>query len=207
MLSKEHEDYLLSRTYTKEMLTEEGLWTINPGVSLFEGVNFNTTVPLIAWPCRSMSGALIGVSTKAGKEHTYRWHEAIDGRHLPILYGSQKDHDILYNTGKFMITEGSFDRAALKQCFPEYAVYARLSKGLGKAMRRMILRYANICFLAFDQDGPGIKSSEKITESFGDKIETHVLKYPYKDPANMLETKGKNYTKMYLEKQVRAFEI
>lgn len=206
MISKEHREYLLSRSYVEALLKKEDIRSLPEGHLFLEGCELDNSGPVVAWVCRSLSGALTGIQTRRIDEHEYRWSQAPKAQHLPILYGTDEDHDLLYQTGRVIITEGIFDRAALKRCVPDYAVYARLSKGIAKSLTYLLLRYAKLVWTAFDQDGPGQKATEETKEKLGSKVRVHHLLLPAKDPSKLIETRGEGRTREIVERQIRSME-
>lgn len=206
MLTGADRAYLLSRSYTETMLDAEEVRSLTAGRHLIEGVEVSVHFPVVAWTCRSMSGQVCGIQTRRTDEHEYRWNQAPKAQHLPILYGTDEDHELFYRTGRVIVTEGIFDRAAIKQCVPDYAVYARLSKGIAKHLIFLMLRYGKQLWTAFDQDGPGEKATESTKLKLGERLEVNQLKIPAKDPAKLLEQRGLKRTKEIVEKQIRALE-
>ena len=197
MISEASRTYLQGRGYTPAMLAAEPL----------SGTDDRITIE-----CRSMSGALIGHQTLEeylgpDEDKRYRWHQANGAGHLPPMYGTQEDHTTLFKTGRCVLTEGFFDRTAMKAMFPELAVYARLSKGLAFPMRRMLARYGHHVILAFDMDPPGRSATEKATKVLG--AEPHMtvttLEYPAKDPSKLLKDKGLDGAKRIIEPQMELF--
>lgn len=207
MLTREAIDYLKSRTYTDEMIAAEEIRSLSAGEHHIEGTRVPCEADSLCWTARAMSGHVIGYQTRKIEEHDYKWWQAEKSQHLPIIYASREDHEILYTTGKVIMTEGIFDRGAIKRCFPEYAVYARLSKGIAKQLLTYLTRYGKIVWLAFDQDEPGQKAAAVATERLTGKVEVNTLQFPYKDPALFLEKRGESRMRSTLEKQIRALEI
>lgn len=207
MISAEARSYLKTRCYTDEMLKDEEVFSLSEGEHFIEGIRVSVEGPSIGWISRAMSGHLIGIQTRRLDMHLYRWAQADKAQHLPIIYGSRQDFDILYTTGKMMMTEGIFDRGAMKRCFPEYAVFARLSKGVAKQLLVFVQRYSNVVWLAFDQDEPGQKATETAEQRLQGKVEVNTLNFPYKDPAKFMEKRGEAHMRTSLKKQIRALEI
>lgn len=207
MIDSQVRAYLKSRTYTDDLLDKEEVQSLLPGDHTIEGHFIRVEDPTVAWICRSMSSQLIGIQLRSIEKHEYRWVQADQAQHLPIIYGSPQDHEILYNTGKIIMTEGIFDRVAMKRCFPHYAVYARLSKGIAKQLLVFLDRYANHVVLAFDQDEPGMKAAEAAETRLKKGINAVSLTLPSKDPAQFLEKKGETYMRNFLQKQISAFEF
>jgi len=189
------------------MIDKEEIFSLPKGDSFIEGTKVNASGPVIAWACRSLSGQLTGFQTRRADEHEYRWAQAPKAQHLPILYGTEEDHDTLYNTGKVIITEGLFDRAAVKRCVPDYAVYARLSKGVAKSLVYLLLRYGKNVWTAFDQDDPGEDATKDTEEKLGDKLYLNKLLIPAKDPSKLIETRGEVRSREIITRQIRALEL
>lgn len=207
MLLSEHRSYLLTRSYTEDLIDSEEIQSLGAGQHNIMGAEFKLEHPVVAWTCRSMSGQLIGIQTRRIDEHEYRWHQGPKAQHLPIIYGSREDYQILYDTGKMVMAEGIFDRTALKRCLPDYACFARLSKGIAKQMLGMTTRYGKLVWLAFDQDEPGRKATATTIERLKGKMDVYPLKIPAKDPSKMIESIGQKRMKEIIDRQVRALEI
>lgn len=208
MLPPSAVQFLLSRSYSDDLITSEPITCVTEMSPLkVEDVEVTTNVPLIAWVCRSMSGALIGVQTRHVDKHEYRWFQAPKAHHLPIVYATEADHTILFESGKMVMTEGIFDRAAIKRVLPDYAVYARLSKGIAKQLLTYVERYGKTLFLAFDNDEPGERATELALKRLEGKLDVHRLVYPAKDPSQLIESRGLLKTRTLIERQVRTLEI
>jgi hypothetical protein len=183
--------YLHSRGYTDEMIRVEPVYSQTDG---------------IYWEAYSMSGQHTGtqIRTRDGK---YYWRRDEKAQHLPILYGTTDDHEKLYQTGKMILVEGIFDRAAIKRCFPDRAVYARLSRGVAKHLLRLIERYATTLWTAFDQDEAGTKATLETEKKLGDRLQVHQLHFPAKDPSALFARSGERRTREILRKQLDALEF
>lgn len=207
MITPTDREYLLARSYVDKMLDQEEVQSLPEGDHYLEGVTFKTSAPTVAWTCRSMSGQVIGFQTRRLDEHEYRWHQAPKAHHLPIIYATEEDHDLLYKSGRLVLTEGCFDRAALKRVLPEYAVYARLSKGIAKHLLYMIERYANTVWLCFDQDKPGEEASEDAEKKLAGKMDVNRIRIPAKDPSKLIETRGEKRAREIIRPQIEMLEI
>lgn len=192
MLSPDHRRYLLSRTYTDEMIDREEI---------------DSRGEVITWTCRSMSGALIGHQIRDQTNNGYRWEQAQQAHHLPIMYGTDEDHDRFHQTGRIVLVEGIFDRAATKRCLPDTAVYARLSRGVAKHLLCLLKRYATTVLLLFDQDEHGEKATRDAEEKLQPSVETHRLMIPTKDPAKLLEKLGEARARAIIQTQARLWDI
>lgn len=160
----------------------------------------------IAWLAVSMSGEPIGVQTREIKEKRYRWHQFDNVEHLPMLYGSEEDWDLLYSVGSMILTEGPFDRIAVKRALPDRAVFARLSKGTSNQMIFLIKRYVRHLWLAFDADEEGekaaIRSEKLLVET--EELNIYRIKFPYHDPSEMLKKRGLDALRSHLERQIEV---
>jgi hypothetical protein len=76
-----------------------------------------------------MSGAFIGYNDRTIEGKRFCWGHS-SRRFLPTLYGTEGDYKILFDTGSMILVEGIFDRVALKRCFPNQAVFSRMTVGL-----------------------------------------------------------------------------
>lgn len=191
---QEMTDYLLRRGYSKASLAEEK-------------ISFLESPQRIVWDCITPAGTLLGRMSRyqEGEDAgNYRWAQADNVEHLPQLYGAPSDHKILYETGELVLTEGNLDRAAVKNCFPARAVYARLSKGVGKALDRTVRRYAKRVWLAYDMDDKGQEAVTQ-TEAKLQGIEVVTLKYPFKDPSKLFEERGIGRMREIFATQFRHF--
>lgn len=207
MLTSAAKAYLESRTYTIDLMSKEEILSFGAGTFSYEGTEIRSEGPSVGWVSRSMGGNLIGLQTRRIDERQYRWFQAPKAQHLPIIYGTEADHETLFNTGEMMVTEGIFDRAALKRCFPDRAIYARLSKGIAKQLLFFTERYAKTVWLVFDQDEPGKRSTRITEERLGKSTDINLLNFPYKDPAKFLERKGEDYMRNYLKRQIEALSF
>ncbi len=204
-LSVEHQKYLESRGYTPALMHFETVMSTGPGQAVMIGgkLLFKGQGDGIMWVCRSASGTPIGAQVKY--DNGYRWYQMEGAGYLPIMYATSADYDILYNTGNVTLVEGVFDRIAIKRLFPERAVIARLSKGVGKQLAFFLRRYANTIWTAFDMDEAG-QTGTQATKKYLPGIEIHTLTYPAKDPSKLLETMGDARMKAYLNRQFQAME-
>lgn len=191
MLTPEHRAHLCARSYIPELIDKEPI---------------SSEDDLIVWECRSPSGALIGHQTARTDRHEYRWIQAEQAHHLPIIYGVEEDHDLLYQTGSVILVEGIFDRAAMKRAVPNHACYARLSKGIAKHLLTLLRRYATTVYLCFDQDGPGEAATIDAENKLRGGPETHRIKIPAKDPAALLERIGERRAEGIIRPQVTLWE-
>lgn len=204
MLYPEHLEYLLSRGYTEEMAKKEPIESLPTGLFEEDGIKFKPEEPVIMWRCYATSGQLIGLQTRRTDIKEYRWFLHPKSPHLPIIYGTDEDFDLLYQSGTMILTEGCFDRAAVKRALPDKAVFGRLSKGAGLQLTHFLRRYAKTLFLAFDMDEKGQAGGEKAEQRLRDKVETHTLKYPAKDPAEFLKKAGIGKVRDTLSRQIDA---
>lgn len=199
-LTEDHKRYLLSRGYVDQMIEHEPVCTIGAG-GLAQLQNREMD-GWIGWESFSMGGARIGVQTKNSQESAYRWFQAEDAQHLPIIYATVEDYQILWQTGEVILVEGIFDRVAIKRAFPEKAVIARLSKSVAKQLEVFLKRYARTVWLAMDMDEPGREGAEQAVKRLKNGIVVERLTYPAKDPAKLLENKGVEKVRELLEKQM-----
>jgi len=125
-----------------------------------------------------------------------------------MLYGSVDDWDLVWQTGSMLITEGPFDRIAVKQALPDRAVFARLSKGTSNQMLTLIRRYVNHLWLAFDTDEEGDKAADRSETLLSEDVNVYRLRFPYKDPSEMMEKRGLSALKQHLDSfmAVQSFE-
>lgn len=206
-LTKEDLEYLLGRGYTRELLLEEVLLSLEAGNREVEGVKFYTPDPVIAFVTYSMSGEVAGIQTACREKHQYRWYQAPGKAYLPILYGSNADFDRLYSSGELILTEGIFDRAAVKRMLPNKAVFARLSKGVSGQLAVLLKRYAKRVWICFDNDSAGKKGTEKTIERLGEKVECLTLEICTKDPADLLAKYGVAKSAEMLTRQMELKEL
>lgn len=191
MLLDEHRAYLRSRTYTDELIDREPI---------------ESDGELIRWRCESAAGTHIGDQTLRPGTHEYRWDQAPQAHHLPIIYGTEEDHEGLFQTGQVILVEGIFDRAAIKRIAPGRACYARLSRGIAKHLLTTLRRYGTTVFLLFDQDGPGRAATEDAERKLSGGPEVHQLRIPAKDPAALLEKVGERRAQGIILPQIQTWE-
>ena len=195
-------DYLKSRGYTDDLIQREDVFGVPTQDFDVLGRQIRECEGCVGWIARSMSGQVVGVQTRELEEKKYRWHQFDNTEHLPMLYGSQNDWDILWETGVMFLTEGPFDRIAVKRALPDRAVFARLSKGISNQMISLIKRYVKHLWLAFDVDQEGEQAVEKSEEKLGDIISVYRLTFPFKDPSQVLERRGLDFLEALLKKQI-----
>jgi 5S rRNA maturation endonuclease (ribonuclease M5) len=196
--------YLESRGYTAALISSEGVQVIENEKATIHGVEVQATTPRVMWTARAMSGQVIGLQTRELLEHKYRWYQAPKAQHLPIIYATEEDHELLYRTGEMLIVEGAFDRIVVKRCFPELAVYARLSKGAANQLAHFIRRYVTRLWTLFDMDDRGEKANQQTEERFSTHLQVNGIKIPFKDPSQLFEKRGLGRTREILSKQMEA---
>jgi len=201
-LTPEQRQYLLSRGYTDQDLKKEKVFGIGSELTYILDRPIIDCAGCVAWLAVSMSGEPIGVQTREIKEKKYRWHQFDNVEHLPMLYGSEADWDILYSVGSMILTEGPFDRIAVKRALPDRAVFARLSKGTSNQMILLIRRYIKHLWLAFDSDEEGEKATSRSEKLLGEDLNVYRLRFPYHDPSEMLKKRGLEALKSHLERQI-----
>lgn len=194
-------DYLHSRGYPDELIRIEGVETRAGGLQHVGEHQIKAESDLLVFQARSMSGQLIGYQTRTIAQKRYLWLQAKQAHHLPILYAQPDDYELLYQTGDVTLTEGLFDRIALKVQFPRRAVMARLSKGAANQLAVFLKRYATRLWLAFDMDEPGQTASEVTTQRLREHMEVLRLDFPAKDPSSLLERVGPIKLKELFQRQ------
>lgn len=154
-----------------------------------------------------MSGIPVGVQTREIDDKKYRWHQFDNVEHLPMLYGSPDDWDLMWDSGSIFLTEGPFDRIAVKRALPDRAVFARLSKGTSNQMLSLIRRYVKHLWLAFDSDEEGDKAATRSESLLGEDVNIYQLRLPYKDPSEMLMKRGLPALTANLESQIQMISF
>jgi len=201
-------EFLESRGYTPlDIHSEEVFGIPKTGTFQLEGRMIRDCEGCIAWLARSMSGAPVGVQTREIREHKYRWHQLDNVEHLPMLYGTMDDWDLVWHTGSMYLTEGPFDRIAVKRALPDRAVFARLSKGISNQMLTLIKRYVKHLWLAFDSDEEGDKAAHRSEMLLGEGLNVYRLRFPFKDPSEMMKKRGLSALRGHMEKQMRMASI
>jgi len=196
-------EYLLYRGYTEQTITSEGVLQV-PKTGEWEGRQIKDCDGHIGWQVLSMSGQAIGLQTRPHTEKHYRFHQLPDTEHLPLAYGTPGDWSLLWATGELILTEGAFDRIAIKRAMPERCVLARMSKGAPNQLRTLLKRYARTMWTAFDNDEAGEKATETTERKLQETVNIHQLRFTHKDPAKTLEKQGMNRFRRELEKQTGA---
>lgn len=191
-LTEEDKQYLLSRAYTEEMLALEPFSSVKKGEYPWPDIVWKSDYDCIALLCRSMSGDPAGVHTLCRQEKRYGYHKINEKDHLPILYATEDDYRELYISGRLAITEGIFDRVAIKRCFPNTAVFARLSKGTSNVLSHVLLRYATEILAMFDMDQPGRAAILDMAKKLGSNVAVREVRFPRKDPAEMYNKDGQS---------------
>jgi len=156
----------------------------------------------------SMGNSMIGVQTRLLEEKKYRWYQNPEGAHLPIIYGTRWDYDLFFRSKTLILTEGIFDKIAVKRCLPDTACFARLSKGASGQLTIFLKRYCENLYLAFDTDKAGEKGYDTIKKSLGEHLNTFIrLEYPGKDPSDYLERVGESSMRKKFQDQIAAQEF
>lgn len=206
MLTPEQSAYLLSRGYTEDLLQQEGVFGVKEG-DTFRGKALKDAAGTIAWPVFSMSGEPVGVQTRELSEKKYRFYQLPNTEHLPLIFGTPADFDLMWSSGKMILAEGAFDRVVVKRALPDYAVFARMSKGAPNQLRSLIRRYVKHFWTMFDNDEPGNEAAEVAEKKLKDLIEVTQLRIPYKDPSMMVERRGIDALKACLAQQMRMSDF
>jgi len=154
-----------------------------------------------------MGGEIAGLHTAAWEKKEYRYFPSASKAYLPILYASEEDFDLLYKTQTVVLTEGAFDRIAIKRCTKDVAVFARLSKGTSGYLSILLRRYAKRVILAFDQDAAGKIGTDKAESRIAGGIEISQLRLPAKDPAHLLETKGLRFASNLINSRLDSLTL
>lgn len=199
------EQYLKRRGYAPSFLSKEGAQIIKKGSGEVLGERYDLYHDSVMFPVRSMSGELAALHYASVEEgiKDYRTLPSKNGAHLPLIYGTKDDLDLVFTSQEVIMTEGIFDRQAVKLALPEWPVVARLTKGVTGAAKVWTTRYLKRLWVLFDMDGPGTKSSERAVRAGEyDGIEVLRLQIPYKDPGEMYEKRGAADLRKSLMKQL-----
>lgn len=199
-------EYLQRRGYDRALLRKEGVFTLDPGTHYLDLIDtpLKLNQGVIVFTCRSPGGQIAGIQTVAWEQKEYRYFPSSNKAYLPIMYGSEQDYDLVYRDRRVILTEGIFDRIAVKNCLPEWPVLARLSKGTSGLLSTYLRRYAELVVLAFDQDGAGKIGTEKAEKRIAGEVEIQKLDFPAKDPAELLEKKGLREASKILRARLEA---
>lgn len=188
--------YLQRRGYTLDWILNEDVRVVEPGRHEIAGLEFGCAESSLVFTCRTMSGALQGL-VLAGwgeQEKRYEWRPG-PARWLPICYAQPDDWERLYRDGELILVEGVFDRIAVKRCFPNKAVIARLSKSVA-AIQWVLRRYTRLLWVAFDRDEEGEKGARRLGYRLADAVQDdmtiHRLALRGKDPGEDFETYGED---------------
>lgn len=204
MLTEQARTYLCSRGYIGGLLDAEDFESIEAGEREVENIRVFVTRPSVFLKCYSAAGSLAAIHTLAvdgNKE--YRLYVNQEHPYLPMIYAVAQDYKQVYLTGEAILTEGVFDRIAVKRALPECAVFARLTKHTTGGFRNWVQRYCRRLWLCLDEDQPGeraAKRAEAIYPELGVKVE--ILHYPAKDPSALLMKKGSDYLRVVLQRQM-----
>lgn len=203
MLTQAHLDYLRERGYTDQYLAMDQPFAIQGDYMEVEGRRIKDCDGHLAWMCRSMGNTRIGIQTRDLTQKYYRWHQFDDTEHLAPVFAAQEDWKILWSHGSVILTEGIFDRLAIKRALPKTAVIARLSKGVPPQLKRLLMRYAKTVWTAFDLDDPGEEATAR-TQKVLAGLDIWQLTFPFKDLSEMLAKRGLPAVKACLERQIGA---
>lgn len=205
-LSSEALEYLTRRGYTPEMVKEEKLTQVAPGQFSYGGISGFVEVPSILFPVTTLSGRLLAWQTAGIGVRDYRTYYDPNHMYSAAMYGSQADFDILWDTGEVILTEGVFDRVAVKRAFPDRSVFARLTKGVSRQLVVLLNRVASKVWTSFDMDEPGVKASDKSKRALS-KTRVVRLTMSVKDPGQLYEKKGVTGVKDELGRQIKLFDF
>lgn len=195
--------YLKERGYTVELAREEGVKLFPKGKHSFEGFEFGCVDSSFVFPCRTMSGAFQGLllTSWGEQEKRYEWRPS-KFRWLPICYAQPDDWVRLYETGELFLVEGVFDRIALKRCFPDRAVIARLSKSVA-SIQWILKRYATRIWLGFDRDEEGQKGAARLRYRLREsEIDVSPLTFMGKDPGDHFVQHGLTHLRDFIDRQM-----
>lgn len=202
VLSPEHLAYAVSRGCEPGFQDKEPVFTVPPG-DVRNGVDLTHDAGRMAWECRSAAGSLAGYHTRTPGTREFFWRQAPGAGYLPIVYAIPHDYQQLWDTGQVFLTEGIFDRVAVKACFPDMAVFARLSTGVSVQMVPLLKRYAKVVWLALDQDEEGQKAAVATEERLKGLMVVN-LRFSAKDPSKFLELRGRAALRKVLDTQIGA---
>lgn len=196
--------YLTDRGYNRDLFEQDKPFSFEGQHRTAWGSKLEHPISM-AWEVRAMSGHLIGVQVRELEQKKYRWAQAPNVEHLPIIYGSERDYELLWETGKAVFAEGIMDRVALKRTWPyEIAVFARLTKGIGKQLINFVERLVEEPILAFDNDEPGDKATEKTELRIPRAVS---IKLPTKDPSELLRLYGLSRARSLLKQRVGMMDL
>jgi len=208
-LSEEHDLYLRVRGYHDRTLAKERPWTVS-GPSLYRGELEIEAKHAIAWPIVSAAGTLVGVHFREtpGTDGLKYFSRLVPGlKHIPLLYATKEDHEILYRTGEACLCEGILDRIVLKRAMPDWAVFARLTKGVGIQVARYLRRRAKRIWTCFDMDEWGRRGTKKTRRILAaDGIEVLSIEYPAKDPSDLWQSKGPLKTREFFRREINLLD-
>lgn len=199
MLTQEHRAYLEGRGYTPELLEEDNPYSVVGQVRQL-GQLLDHPDGAVAWNTYSAAGTPMGVLCREVNIKKYRWAQCDNVEHIPMIYGSEKDYDLLWKTKTIVLAEGIMDRVALKRLWPHEApIFARLTKGVGKQLLTFLDRYAETTITVFDNDDPGRTATQRTELK---RPGTQSLLLPAKDPSKFLADYGLLKARALVRKRV-----
>jgi len=182
--------HLVNRGYDDALLQEDEPGSIPEGESVVEGIKVWVPGPSAYWVCRSLSGTVSAIHTAGLHQKDYRVYQDHSKPWLPLFYGSRNDSEMLVVGKPVILVEGVYDRVAMKVVLPEYPTFARLTKGVGQPLRLMLMRHAKAVILAFDDDEPGQKATERAVRDL-EGLEVIEFHLSAKDPSEYLKREGR----------------
>lgn len=200
-LTQEQRVYLHSRGYDDHTIEVDGVFGVRED-TVVSGRRIKDCAGCVGWVATSMGGQTIGVQTRELAQKKYRWHQLSDTEHLPPVFATAEDWDILWRTGSVVITEGPFDRLAVKLALPDRAVIARLSKGTSNQLKTTLRRYVDTIWTIFDQDEPGKEATEATERALKEYMTVNRFLIPAKDPSQMLTARGVKNLRACLVRQL-----
>lgn len=198
--------YLQSRGYDQRLLKEDQPFSFEGKRKTPWGSELDHPLSM-AWEVRSIAGTMLGVQVRELEQKKYRWAQAPNTEHLPSLYGSPRDYQLLWETRTLVFAEGIMDRVALKRLWPgEIAIFARLSKGIGKQLQVFVERHVQTMVTCFDNDEPGREATAATLKRFP---WAQPLDLPTQDPGKLITspTYGIARARDLLKKRVSILDL
>lgn len=196
--------HLLKRGYTEALIKAEEITSCPPGKNMIiSGVVFSAHLPGAVFTCRTASGAVAGLHLAPHEVKDYQWRQNKKAPWLPICYATPEDWEILGRTGELLLTEGVYDRVAVKRAVPDRAVMARLSKSI-RPIEAILRRYTRHLWVLFDQDERGDQGARQAARLESRSLEVTRVRFRGGDPSEHLRDHGLKDLKRWVEPQLEA---
>ena len=158
------------------------MYPLSPGRFERSGIHGWRSDLSVGFDCLSPVGTLMAVHCASVGIHDYMTFYSEESRYYPFFYATMEDWSLMHSEREVIVTEGVFDRIAVKRAVPNYAVVARLTKGISRVMQDYFDIMEMKVWLALDMDKYGMDTRKKMEKVRSDAV-YNSIEFPYKDPS------------------------